>query len=102
LILSFQLLKFGEKGFESLGLMTDTEFIEDFAGGQAHCNLMELAADIDTDTDVMRRTVKHKRLLSIDKPQASSLGHVYFQSHSIGTIPVDPPDDANDGGGISG
>jgi hypothetical protein len=32
--------------------MTDTEFIENFAGRQADCNLMELAADIDTDTNV--------------------------------------------------
>jgi len=37
-----------------------------------------------------------------NKPGASSLGHVYFQSHTFGTIPVDPPDNANDGGGISG
>jgi len=29
------------------------------------------------------------------------LGLVYLQSHVVGTIPVDPPDDANDGGGIS-
>jgi hypothetical protein len=35
-------------------------------------------------------------------PGTSSLGLVYFQSHNFGTIPVDPPDDANDGGGISG
>jgi hypothetical protein len=30
------------------------------------------------------------------------LGLVYFQSHNYGTIPVDPPDDAKHGGGISG
>jgi hypothetical protein len=45
---------------------------------------------------------KHKGLLSEDKPGSSSLGHFYFQSHNSGTIPVDPPDDAKDGGGISG
>jgi hypothetical protein len=63
---------------------------------------MGLATDIDTDADIQRCTIKHKRLLSEDKPRPSSLGHVYFQSHNNGTIPVDPPDDAKDGGGISG
>jgi len=62
---------------------------------------MELAADIDTDADLNGGTVKHKRLLSIEQTRASSSGHVYLQSHINGTIPVDPPDDANDGGGIS-
>jgi hypothetical protein len=34
--------------------------------------------------------------------ELSSSGLVYLQSHDFGTIPVDPPDDADDGGGISG
>jgi hypothetical protein len=95
----------GKEVFKAFGLMHPIKLFKHFTTGEANGHPVLTRAHIDTDTDFERDPLSPGLLLQRDPnpdahPRVSSIYRATIKE--MGTIPIDPLDDAGNEGGISG